>query len=180
MRVVTDCREFPSESGCSLTISGEEDEVVRAAAQHAVAVHGHEDGPQLQASIRATLRPEAGARTSGFGTVMTGRLAESADGAQLVAALERWEESRRVPGFLAAQVLVADDGRTVVSTALFRDKGAYDALAADPEQDTWYRRELAPLLDAEPAWVDGTWEVYVRRPAIVLPEQEQPRAPVNR
>jgi len=42
-RKVADCRDFPSESGCTLTISGEEDEVITAATQHAVAVHGHED-----------------------------------------------------------------------------------------------------------------------------------------
>ena len=36
-RKVADCRDFPSENGCTLTISGEEDEVVLAAAtQHAV------------------------------------------------------------------------------------------------------------------------------------------------
>ncbi len=34
-RKVADCRDFPSESGCTLTIAGEEDEVLAAAAQHA-------------------------------------------------------------------------------------------------------------------------------------------------
>ncbi len=29
-RMVADCREMPSDSGCTLTIAGEEDEVVRA------------------------------------------------------------------------------------------------------------------------------------------------------
>ena len=40
-RMVADCREFPSESGCTLTITGDEDEVVRAAAIHAADVQGH-------------------------------------------------------------------------------------------------------------------------------------------
>jgi hypothetical protein len=57
-RVVADCRDFPSESGCTLTISGEEDEVLDAASQHAVAVHQHEDGPELREAIRASLKPE--------------------------------------------------------------------------------------------------------------------------
>ncbi|MFZ4519589.1 MAG: DUF1059 domain-containing protein [Microthrixaceae bacterium] len=57
-RVVADCRDFPSESGCTLTISGEEDEVLAAASQHAVAVHQHEDGPELRAAIRSSLKPE--------------------------------------------------------------------------------------------------------------------------
>lgn len=57
-RKVADCREFPSESNCSLTISGEEDEVLRAAAEHAVSVHGHTDGPQLRAELKSLLKDE--------------------------------------------------------------------------------------------------------------------------
>jgi predicted small metal-binding protein len=60
-RKVADCREFPSESGCTLTIAGEEDEVVRAASEHAVSVHGHEDTPELREQVRGMLRDEAGA-----------------------------------------------------------------------------------------------------------------------
>ena len=57
-RKVADCREFPSESGCTLTISGEEEEVVRAASEHAVSVHGHEDTPELRDQIRGMLQDE--------------------------------------------------------------------------------------------------------------------------
>lgn len=57
-RKVADCREMPSESGCTLTIAGEEEEVVRAAAMHAADVHGHTDGPELQSQIRAMLVDE--------------------------------------------------------------------------------------------------------------------------
>ena len=56
-RMMADCRRFPSESNCSLVIIGEEDEVSRAAAEHAVSVHGHEDGPELRASVRDFLEP---------------------------------------------------------------------------------------------------------------------------
>ena len=57
-RKVADCREFPSESNCSLTISGEEAEVIRAASEHAVSVHGHADGPELRESLRGLLKDE--------------------------------------------------------------------------------------------------------------------------
>ncbi len=57
-RKVADCRDMPSESGCTLTISGEEDEVVSAAVAHAVAVHGHEDTPELADAIRSSLKDE--------------------------------------------------------------------------------------------------------------------------
>jgi predicted small metal-binding protein len=56
-RVMADCRRFPSESNCSLTIIGEEDEVLRAAAEHASSVHGHENTPELQQEIRELLEP---------------------------------------------------------------------------------------------------------------------------
>ena len=56
-RVMADCRRFPSESNCSLTIIGEEEEVVRAAAEHSASVHGHEDTPELRNQIREFLEP---------------------------------------------------------------------------------------------------------------------------
>jgi hypothetical protein len=58
-RKFVDCREMPSESNCSLYISGTEDEVVRAASEHAVSVHGHEDTPELREEIRTHLKDES-------------------------------------------------------------------------------------------------------------------------
>ncbi len=57
-RVMADCRRFPSDSNCSLTIIGEEDEVLRAAAEHAASVHGHEDTPEMREQIKGMLEPE--------------------------------------------------------------------------------------------------------------------------
>ena len=57
-RKVADCRDTPSVMGCTLTISGEEEEVVRAAVEHAISVHGHEDSPELWAATRASLKDE--------------------------------------------------------------------------------------------------------------------------
>lgn len=58
-RKVADCRDFPNGVGCTLTISGEEEEVVRAATDHAIAVHGHQDTPELREQIRTMLKEEA-------------------------------------------------------------------------------------------------------------------------
>lgn len=58
-RKVADCRDFPSETGCTLTISGEEDEVILAATQHAVSVHGHEDTDEVRGWLRQNLKDEA-------------------------------------------------------------------------------------------------------------------------
>jgi Protein of unknown function (DUF1059) len=57
-RKIADCRRFESDNHCSLTIIGEEDEVIDAAAQHAAAAHGHEDSPELREQLRAMLEPE--------------------------------------------------------------------------------------------------------------------------
>jgi predicted small metal-binding protein len=57
-RKLADCRDIPSENGCTLTIAGEEDEVLTAATQHAIASHGHQDAPELRAMIRGGLKDE--------------------------------------------------------------------------------------------------------------------------
>jgi predicted small metal-binding protein len=59
-RVMADCRRFESDMNCTLTIIGEEAEVVIAAAEHAASVHGHENTPELQQQIRDMLEPESG------------------------------------------------------------------------------------------------------------------------
>jgi predicted small metal-binding protein len=56
-RMMADCRRWPSESNCSLVIIGEEDEVVRAAAEHASSVHGHEDTPEMREQLKQFLEP---------------------------------------------------------------------------------------------------------------------------
>ena len=58
-RKMADCRRFESDSNCSLTIIGEEDEVVEAAAQHAASVHGHTDTPEMREQLRAFLEDES-------------------------------------------------------------------------------------------------------------------------
>jgi predicted small metal-binding protein len=58
MRKVADCRDFPSDSKCSLTIAGEEEEVIRAAAAHAADVHGHKDTPELRAELKKMLKED--------------------------------------------------------------------------------------------------------------------------
>lgn len=58
-RKVADCRDFPSESNCTLTIAGEEGEVVTAAAQHAVSVHGHQDNEELRSWLKGNLKDES-------------------------------------------------------------------------------------------------------------------------
>jgi hypothetical protein len=53
-----DCRDHPSEKNCSLKISGTEEEVLEAAAQHASSVHGHQNTPELREQIKSMLKDE--------------------------------------------------------------------------------------------------------------------------
>ena len=57
-RKSVDCREYPSEKGCTLKLSGTEEEVLDAAVQHAVAVHGHENTPEFREQLRSMLKDE--------------------------------------------------------------------------------------------------------------------------
>jgi predicted small metal-binding protein len=52
-RKYIDCREFPSAKNCSVAISADtEAELLDAAAQHAVTVHGHKDSSEMRAELR--------------------------------------------------------------------------------------------------------------------------------
>jgi predicted small metal-binding protein len=62
-RKMVDCRKMPSEIGCTLTIAGEEQELLDAAAAHAVAKHGHEDTPELRDMIRSGMEDAEPAMT---------------------------------------------------------------------------------------------------------------------
>jgi predicted small metal-binding protein len=61
-RKMMDCREFPSDSKCTLTIAGEEEEVLRAATLHAVDVHGHKDTPEFRNELRRAMKDERAGR----------------------------------------------------------------------------------------------------------------------
>ncbi len=56
-RKISDCRDVPN-SNCTLTIAGEEAEVLLAAADHAVAVHGFQRTSDLESKIRKSLKDE--------------------------------------------------------------------------------------------------------------------------
>ncbi len=56
-RKFIDCRAFPSEMNCSIAISADsESELIEAAVQHAVAVHGHQDTPELREQLRRAVK----------------------------------------------------------------------------------------------------------------------------
>jgi hypothetical protein len=58
-RKVIDCRRFPSDKNCTLSISGTEDEVLDLATLHAVQAHGHQNTPELREELRSLLTDES-------------------------------------------------------------------------------------------------------------------------
>lgn len=56
-RKYIDCRQFPSDTKCTVTIAADDaDELVNVATEHAVSVHKHEDTPELREQIRSAIR----------------------------------------------------------------------------------------------------------------------------
>ena len=52
-----DCREYPGDIKCTIALSADtDDELLEAAAQHAVAVHGMEDTPELRSELRTMFK----------------------------------------------------------------------------------------------------------------------------
>jgi predicted small metal-binding protein len=52
-----DCREHPSDKGCTLRLEGTEEEVLDAAVNHAITQHGHTANPELREQLRRLLKP---------------------------------------------------------------------------------------------------------------------------
>ena len=58
-RMYIDCREYPSEMNCTVAISANsKKELVDAAVQHAVAVHRHQDTPELRSQIEQMIKTQ--------------------------------------------------------------------------------------------------------------------------
>ena len=56
-RKYVDCRDYPSDTHCTVAMSADsEDELLEAAVQHAVAVHQHQDTPELRAQLKTLFK----------------------------------------------------------------------------------------------------------------------------
>ena len=95
-----------------------------------------------------------------FGTIGHARL-KSGSRAQLDAMMQEWLETIRpqIPGEFV-QLVGHADGRPeeLVFVALAQDKATYQALAALPEQDAWFRR-FTEQVEGEVRWEDVAMEL---------------------
>ena len=59
-RKYVDCRDYPSDTHCTVALSADsEDELLEAAVQHAVAVHQHQDTPELRTQLKTMFKDGA-------------------------------------------------------------------------------------------------------------------------
>ncbi len=58
-RMFIDCRQYPSDMNCTVSIAADsKKELVDAAVQHAIAVHGHKDSPELRDMIGKSIQTQ--------------------------------------------------------------------------------------------------------------------------
>ena len=59
-RYQIDCREHPSENNCTVSIAADsKNELLDAAVQHAVTVHGHKDTPEFRTELSKLFKEQA-------------------------------------------------------------------------------------------------------------------------
>ena len=121
-RKTIDCRVLPSDSNCTVQISGEEDEVLELAAAHAVSVHGHVDDDELRRGLRNALRDE-GAMTIEPGAFLQLIEFHAADLDRFSALTRQWQEQIGSETTARWAVVTADRDRadTYVEVVAFPD-----------------------------------------------------------
>lgn len=59
-RKYIDCRDYPSDTNCTVALSADtEDELLEAAVQHAIQVHQHQDTPELRTQLKSLFKEGA-------------------------------------------------------------------------------------------------------------------------
>jgi Protein of unknown function (DUF1059) len=148
-RKIIDCRTVPNDVGCTLAISGEPDELVTAAAQHAVAVHRHTDGPELRDQMRSLLADEPAASAPGafvqlidFDTDHIG---------EFDAIVDRWAAAIGAQRAVRWSVLGADRDRPGRYVAVVEFPGYAEAMANSGHPATGaFEKELQAICNGEP------------------------------
>jgi quinol monooxygenase YgiN/predicted small metal-binding protein len=151
-RKIIDCGTVPNERGCTLALTGTEEEVLAAAVAHAVAEHGHTDSPELRAALREALadvsvepsRAGAFVQLIEFRTAHAGEWNAITD--RLVASLGDLRTTRW-------SIVATDRDRpgTYVALVEFPDHAAAMANSGRPETAVWFK-ELEGICSGEPAF----------------------------
>jgi Protein of unknown function (DUF1059) len=149
-RKTLDCRATPSASNCTLTISGDEDEVLTAAVHHVTTAHQHADEPGLRAALRSQLTdadvssPEAFVQLFEF---TTGRI-EEWDGIQ-----DRFADGIGPARTTRWSILAADRDAAGRYVGIVEFPGYEQAMANSGHPATaQFLSELTKICEAEPTF----------------------------
>jgi hypothetical protein len=148
-RKTIDCRAVPNDAGCTLAMAGEPDELITAAAQHAVAVHGHADTPQLRQMLSGALTDEPGVSQPGAFVQLiefdTDRVAE------WDAIVDRWAAAIGAQRTVRWSLLGADRDRPGRHVAVVEFPGYAEAMANSGHPATAaFLKELESISSSEP------------------------------
>ena len=148
-RKIIDCRSAPNDVGCTLAITGEPDELVAAASQHAVTVHGHDDAPELREQMRGLLADEPGVSAPGAFVQLiefdTDRIGE------WDAIVGRWAEAIGAQHTVRWAVLGSDRDRPGHHVAMVEFPGYAEAMANSGHPATEaFGKELQSICTGEP------------------------------
>jgi hypothetical protein len=148
-RKTIDCRTAPNDVGCTLAISGEPDELVAAAARHAVDVHGHADTLELRAQLRGLLADEPPTSAPGSFVQLiefdTDRIGE------WDAIVTRWATAIGAQRTVRWSILGTDRDRPGRRVAVVEFPGYAEAMANSGHPATaMFLKELQTICDNEP------------------------------
>jgi len=147
-----DCGSMPSDSNCTVVISGEEVEVLELAAAHAVASHGHTDGPELRDGLRATMRDQQPQDLDDASFVQLIEF-HARDISQFQQLTEQWRERIGREGTARWAVLAADRDRpdTYVQLVAFPDFTAAMRNSEHPVT-TEFAKRMQEATEGEPGF----------------------------
>ena len=148
-RKIIDCRAVPNDVGCTLAITGEPDELVAAAAQHAVSVHGHADTPALRDQMRSLLAHEPAASAPGAFVQLIE--CDTDPIGEFPAIVDRWASSIGAQRAVRWSVLGADRDRPGRYVAVVEFPGYADARANSGHPATGaFAKDLQAICNGEP------------------------------
>lgn len=152
-RMMVDCREMPSESNCSLRIEGDADEVLQAAVQHDVEVHGHEDTPEFREAVKASMREVAAPSNEGAFVQLIEFRTDAERLAEGQAAMDKYEAEIGSAGTARWAVMGVDRDRPGTYVQIVEFPNYQQAMANSEHPATRALAEqLRKLADGEPVF----------------------------
>jgi hypothetical protein len=148
-RKTIDCRTAPNDVGCTLAISGAPGELVTAAAQHAIAVHGHADTAELREQLSGLLTDQPAVSAPGAFVQLiefdTDRVAE------WDAIVDRWAAAIGPHRTVRWSILATDRDRPGHHVAVVEFPGYTEAMANSGHPATQaFLKELQSISSSEP------------------------------